>query len=91
MSVCKPGCYIAWVFVWVIAWVLVCLLAWVLVWGSFIVCLSVLPRSDTVNQFDGFQDTVHQRQWNLSVSVCLDSVSVVYNEDVYMAVYILLL
>ena len=44
-----------------IAWVLVCLLAWVLVWGSFIVCLSVLPRSDTVNWLDGFQDTVRQR------------------------------
>ena len=70
------------------AWVLVCLLAWVLVWllhnqdgvlvwGSFIVCLSFLPRSDTVNCLDGFQDTVRQRKWNLSVSVCLDSV--VYN------------
>ena len=44
-----------------IAWVLVCLLAWVLVWGSFIVCLSVLPRSDKVSWLDGFQDTVRQK------------------------------
>ena len=54
-------CLLAWVLVLVLARVLVCLLAWVLVWGSFIVCLSVLPRSDTVNWLDGFQDTVRQR------------------------------